>query len=601
LITPADASAHAHPSSVDESPETARASGEHAAESSPEEGTRRARVRVARRVGRYGVAVLLGLGAVALLYLVAMNLVLRTRILRDALTAESGTLRVEYASAYCAWPGIVHARGLVIRGRDSNVEWLVAVDHLEFHDSVLDLLRRRFRATHVRGDGVSVRLRQRLDRVTDAASALPPIPGFMDPPRAAAGPEPPPLTDKDYNLWTVELEDVMAEHVREIWVDTARIAGDLRVEGRWLFRPLRRLEVGPASVDLRSANVSYGGDVPLALDVHGSLVVTISPTDIHDTGGDFLARHATVDGDVRGAILPNALLEKLAGAGGARAVLSAWDIAPSPAHLVSDHATSTVVLDVPEVPLTSRAPLRALLPLPDGLDLEVARATLGVHAEVNLQARSGDGRVTFAAPDLRARTGDEVLAGPLELDLTMAARNSVVDFAGSSLLFRATVARDGAGADSKAKDERRDSWWVRVRAPEARLDLEHESPRFHARVSAAAKDASPVSAFLGKVTPLPRWLIDAVPTQNVELKGELRARPSAFEVRSLEATSNGSTVDFEFEKLAYWKEWAVLVQAGAVHAGVRSGDGGTEVVLFNAGPWFDAQTAAFRANAARVR
>jgi hypothetical protein len=87
----------------------------------------------------------------------------------------------------------------------------------------------------------------------------------------------------------------------------------------------------------------------------------------------------------------------------------------------------------------------------------------------------------------------------------------------------------------------------------------------------------------------------------LRVEGEIRLRPSIFEVRQVKARSEGSSVDFEFEKLAYWKEWALLLESGAVHAGVRSGDGGTEVVLFNAQPWFKAQTAAFRTNASRER
>jgi hypothetical protein len=249
-----------------------------------------------------------------------------------------------------------------------------------------------------------------------------------------------------------------------------------------------------------------------------------------------------------------------------------------------------VVVDLEEIPLERRAPLRDLVPMPDGLDVDAKSATATVHAEINLQERSVSGRASLKAPELRVRTGDEVLAGPLDVEVATTARNSVVDLAGSSLSFRASPA--GGKGDN-------DPWWVRVRAHEAKLDLKGPSPRIRALFTGNAKDASPVSAFLAKVTPLPRWLIDAVPTKDLQLQGEILARPSALEVRSVQARSDGSRVDFEFERLAYWKEWAVLVQAGSVHAGVRAGDGGTEAVLFNAVPWFDAQTAAFRANAAR--
>jgi hypothetical protein len=37
----------------------------------------------------------------------------------------------------------------------------------------------------------------------------------------------------------------------------------MRVRGRWLFRPLRWLEVGPAEIDVNALDVSYGPSEPL--------------------------------------------------------------------------------------------------------------------------------------------------------------------------------------------------------------------------------------------------------------------------------------------------------------------------------------------------
>jgi hypothetical protein len=524
-----------------------------------------------------------------------MNVFLRTRLFRDAITADSGTMRVEYASAYSTWPGRIHVDGLAIRGRDSNVEWVLAIDHCDFRQSLLDLARRRFHASHVRGNGLSLRIRRRLQEVTSAAAALPPIPGFLDPPLAEVGPEAAPLTDADYRLWSIQLDDVVAEHVRELWIDTVRATGDLRIEGRWFFKPIRWLDIGPAAIDLRSVNVFYGADAPVGLDWHGTMVATVHPTDIRDAGGAAIVDHLAVDADVRGAGLPESVIERVAGETG-KTLLAAWTIEPSAMHLVADHTASSVVVDAPEVSMLSRGSMRSLLALPDGLDLEAARATADVHAELDLASRSLKGHVAATSPAVNVRIGDESLTGPLKLELEARARNSVIDVSGTTAAF---TARPAAGAAKK--DEGGDGWWVRVRLADARLSTGEGPLQFRARMTGAAKDASPVSAFLAKVTPLPRWLIDAVPTTDLRVEGEIRARPSVFEVRSVKARSDGSSVDFEFERLAYWKEWALLLEAGPVHAGVRSGDGGTEVVLFNAQPWFNAQTAALRANASRER
>lgn len=572
-----------------------------------------AAVATRRPIARLVVALAASVLAVALLYLAGMNVFLRTRLFRDAVSAEGGSLRVEYASAYSSWWGRIHAEGLVIRGRDSNVEWVLAIDHCDFRESFFDLLRRRFHASHVRGTGLTFRVRQRLEAVTPAAAMLPPVPGFLDPPRADVGPQPAALSDADYNLWSIQLDDVVAEHVRELWVDTVRLTGDLRIEGRWFFKPLRWLDVGPATLDLRSVTARYGPETPLALDVHGTAVATIAPVDIQGVGGEVIADHLALDADLRGAVIPEAFVERLVAGPASKALLGAWGIAPAAVHLVADHAVSTVVVEAPEMDLESRAPLRGYLPLPDGLDVEVKRATASVRAEVNLSARSLTSHVGLHAAGMTVRTGDEVRTGTLKLEVETKARTSVVDLSGSTAAFTtgaaspegkdAKVGQDAEDADAKdGKDADTSGWWLRLRLPEARLSLgeaPNAAPHLRALLSATAKDASPVSAFLAKVTPLPRWLLDAVPTKNLRAEGEIRARPSVFEVRSVKARSDGSTVDFEFEKLAYWKEWALLLEAGQVHAGVRAGDGGTEVVLFNAEPWFRAQTSSFRANASR--
>src|SRR5687768_518393 len=164
---------------------------------------------------------------VAVSYLVVANVLLRTRLLRNAVSGSSlnfairgnaTALLLDYDSAYSIFPGRVHVEGLRIRGRERTLEWLLTLDRADASISLVDLLRQRFHATRVSSSGFTIRLRLRLDRATatpGVIAALPPIAGFADPPLLDGGPEPPLLTDQNYNLWTVELEDVDVEHVRE--------------------------------------------------------------------------------------------------------------------------------------------------------------------------------------------------------------------------------------------------------------------------------------------------------------------------------------------------------------------------------------------------
>jgi hypothetical protein len=214
-----------------------------------------------------------------------MNIFLRTRIFRNLISYEPGSLLVEYATAYSVVPGRIHAEGLAIRGRDSHVEWILRIDRCDFWVSFLDLLRRKFHASQVRGDGLVLRVRLRVgEATTEHNAALPPVPGFADPPYKAVGPASPPLSDAEYDLWSIQLDDVDANHVRELWIDTLRYSGDLRVRGRWFFRPVRWLDVGPSFVDARALDVSYGTR-SLATSLQGTLEARVHPFDVRVPNG----------------------------------------------------------------------------------------------------------------------------------------------------------------------------------------------------------------------------------------------------------------------------------------------------------------------------
>jgi hypothetical protein len=107
------------------------------------------------------------LGIVALLatsYLVVANVFLQTRLLRNIVTVSparfaidgaSTDLTLEYSSAYSILPGRVHVEGLRMRGRERSVEWFFALDRADVSISLVDLLRRSFRATTVRSSGLA--------------------------------------------------------------------------------------------------------------------------------------------------------------------------------------------------------------------------------------------------------------------------------------------------------------------------------------------------------------------------------------------------------------------------------------------------------------
>ena len=339
-------------------------------------------------------------------YLLIANGILRTRILRDGLSNDPEARLVDYDTAYSIVPGRVHVEGLTIRARERSVEWLVTLDRADAHISLFDLLRRRFHVTRLRASGVSFRARLRIDpRDTrpEVLAALPPIPGFADPPAVDVGPEAPPLSDAEYKLWSIELEDVQIEHVREVWVHTLRGQGESRVHARWFFRPERWLDMGPATVEVSAMELSYG-TVPLAAGVNGTLLATIHPFDVRRDMGLKFFEHVSVDMQLHGRSMTANILRSLelssdvsfprgAGPIDGRFVMDHGSVAPG--TLVTTEATDS---EVDLVGLAVVAPFRAQL----GVDGDLASLSGGV-SEVRVsrlgveQVRAASVAATFTS------------------------------------------------------------------------------------------------------------------------------------------------------------------------------------------------------------
>jgi hypothetical protein len=612
------------------------------------------------------VAVALSVG-LAFAYLIGMNTFLRTRWFRNAIGFSPEELRVEYARAYSILPGRIHVEGLSIRGSDTSVEWILTLDSCDFRVHFLDLVHRKFHADHVRGSGLSLRIRLRLEQdeaTPEVVAAVPPVPGFSDPPYLEIGPPRPPLTDADYNLWTIQLDDVDAQHVRELWIQTLRYAGDMRVRGRWLFRPVRWLEVGPATVDVDTLEISYGPASPLFTALHGTVEATVHPFDVRKPDGLEVLGFVSAKTRLAGLAEPAELLTTFAptpswklapadspidlqlvlehGALGpgsrvevpsVRSALSGGDLTfrgavaaelrvereseQSVAHVdvgVSDLRIARHDLEVGSAAsvalrLTSRdvdlthptidsasfaleligasAPSVALLrPL---LPVEVAVGSGVVRGDGHLEGRVGDesasGHANLVAHGLRVQVGSDTYQG--ELGVALRATNLGGD-PETTVLSGSTLSFTSGGAPST------DAWWARVSLLDARLRLKR-GPRFRAKVHVTAENASPVQALLARVTPVPRWVLDAFPTDNLRVDGEIRQTSSSLEARSIVAESRGTSVHLEYAKHDADDEGVALISSGSLRVGVTLAGAGPKFLLFGAESWFERRVAALRA------
>ncbi|HXN32361.1 MAG TPA: hypothetical protein VN894_10885, partial [Polyangiaceae bacterium] len=259
------------------------------------EGKPTPKIRYFSRLGRALAGALLG---VASLYLVPMNVFLSTSLFAKVINGQPDTIDVHFRRSWTFVPGHIHAEGLSIRGRDGNVEWILRLDEVEFDVSFGALARHRFEAFHVYGRGASFRLRQRLDAppISPADVAdLPPIEGLgpyalREPPH----PEPEKWSDAAYHLWTAHLEDVVADNVREVWIDHHRCEGHARIAGRFYLKPIRRAEIGPIRIDVREGQVCAGATVIAERLENATVDVSVIPFDPRTLSGSDLFRQVSV-------------------------------------------------------------------------------------------------------------------------------------------------------------------------------------------------------------------------------------------------------------------------------------------------------------------
>jgi hypothetical protein len=232
------------------------------------------------RLRRWAKRIAIGFAIFWIVVVAGSNVFLKTSLFKDLMAFDPQAMTMEYSSAYSWFPCRVHAENLTVRGSDSHVQWLLTVDHLDTFIWPWEFAKQRIHASHVHANGVSFVVRTRFapgEITPDLLTSLPRIPGFSDPPLTI--PIPPPPSDADYNLWSANLEEVTADHVREVWVDTVRATGDIRITGRWFFRPLRELDFGPSNIEINKVDVN-DGNLPLARGIDGNVELRIFPFDV---------------------------------------------------------------------------------------------------------------------------------------------------------------------------------------------------------------------------------------------------------------------------------------------------------------------------------
>ena len=194
-----------------------------------------------------------------LLYLLVANVILRTRLLRGWITTDEAALRLEYRAAWSLYPGHVAVRDLSLRYQDGSVQMLIALDRAAVSIDLFALTKRTFHASKVVAEGVTFRLRQKVESVEgqeERIRAFPPIDGYADPP-VEHKVEKPPIPDDQYKLWTIDLPDIEAS-LREVWTMEVRYRGPGTVRGGFRLKPQRSVHVLPSVMLTQGGLYSLG-------------------------------------------------------------------------------------------------------------------------------------------------------------------------------------------------------------------------------------------------------------------------------------------------------------------------------------------------------
>jgi hypothetical protein len=213
-----------------------------------------------RRWKRWLLVLLIGPLAVELLYLAAVNAVLRSGTVQSHANQKPEVIHLDYSRAWSLWPGRIHIDDFSLRFQERNTEFLLTIDSSDVKVSLVDLIRQRFHATEVRAKGVSWRQNLKVDSAAGQHERLAAFAetGWARPP--IRPPEPKNQPTPDYSgkgQWTIELENVEVD-VREIWFCEYRFLGAGHASGAFEVQPNQHVWVQEAKLKLQPGTLTAG-------------------------------------------------------------------------------------------------------------------------------------------------------------------------------------------------------------------------------------------------------------------------------------------------------------------------------------------------------
>lgn len=471
--------------------------------------------------------VLGGVLALFILVLSATNVLLKGNWLRAQINKNPEKTRVLYSEASSSWPGRIRVRNISIRSRDEGVEWIAVIDEARLVVDLSSLVHKRFHVRTLDGAGLSFRIRQRIEaKELDAIAAktLPPIDGFTDPPMT--GPEPPPGDLS--KLFKVEIDDLLIEPVKEVWVDGYRYQGGGQLKGGFFLWPRHEGQVFPSTLVFAPGRLDLG-NFPVAEPFRGRVTCQIPHFDVKTYAGNEI-----------------------------------WKILTGTADLKAD--------------VPSLAFLGPALGNPQRPRFKKGEGPL----ELNVRLRDGAGSVAMKFDFKKTETRwDKVklfgsIRGAIEIP-RVDFKESVADLGGTFVDLKDITVEKGG--------EQR-NWWGKFEMPRGRMDLKTASLATH--LAARCRDARPLFAILG--VELPGWAQGVLKLDDLKAEAGVRFAPALLDMSTLHATGGAFQIDGRYRKKGNAKRGAFLLQTALLNVGVNVEDSGIGLKLLGAKTWYEEST-----------
>lgn len=583
-------------------------------------------------LGRLAKIAALGVLAIGVVYLTVANLLLGGNVIQREASSDPDSLLLTTGRAWTLWPGRVHVRDLILRFQDSNVQMYMTLEEGTVDVNLWELSRKSFHATRVRGSGVRFWFRHKTSDPEAGGgryAAYAPIPGFESLPLRTFGPPRVELTDKTYNLWTIELDDVTAT-ARDLWFMEYRSRGAARASGAFRLKPMREVWVD-AGMTFEPSLLTLGART-VAKDFHGTLGVKVPNFDVRVPAGLDVLRQVSVDLGLaatvedlsvaepyvgteprlegghgplriegrmdRGVFTPGTTLSYETGAASARSgplvvsgplsFLARFDGEPRvlTATVKSEAVATRLALASPWVAGTN----------PAG---RAKAKTLGAEAQVLakgpsavVRIRGGDVSQDFlpegaelALPSVESEDISwlDGLVGSSGLHVTggrAKGKANVVIVAGSASDRGATGSASGVlnleGVSLRAGAVETAGYWVRASAEGTRF-VGFPPRTMEGRVVVQGKDGAPLATYLAKDSGLPRVLSPLLTTGPLEATCDVRQTKVGWDVDVGKAKVGSVEAKGHYRTRGASRYGAFLARAGLLSTGLELKDGNLAV------------------------